>query len=214
MAPVQFDVTDLTEEQSQEELLCDVALSALVGSWLICFGVGKHNIKNYDKLARIFIKTQKDEYIDILSPKLGENPKTLLSRVKGFVQHHITHDDSTDEAVDPSKPYHEQVWHRMVNKAKDFRGILYTAQVREEESRYKKFFERHDANELFDLLKGNTHPKIWEDCVVHHKAIDPSYLQAMSEDFLQCHYGGWYLIVMWNKNTNLHEWYRVSGLFI
>lgn len=215
MAPVQFDVTDLTEEQSQQELLCDVALSAIVASWLTSHGVlGKHDIKDYDKLARNFINTQTDNYIDILSPKLRENKTTLRSRVKGFVQHHITHDDSTDEVVDPNKPYHEQVWQRMVSKAKNFRGILYSAQTREEESRYKKFLERYDANELFDLLRQSTHPEIWEDCVVRRKAIEPSYLQAMSEDFLQHRHGGWYLIVLWNKKMELHEWYRVSALSV
>lgn len=214
MAPIQSRITDLTEEASQVELACDVALSAMVGSWLDSSEVlGKKDIKDYDKFARIFLKTKKDEYTCILSPTLLDHHTTLFSRVKGFVQHHITHNDSTDEVVDPSKPYHEQVWHRMISKAKNFRGISYTVQTKQGEPRYKNFLECHDSNELLDLMKQGTHPKIWEDCVVQGKAIDPSYLQVLPEDFLQHRHRGWYLIVLWNKKMKMHEWHRVSALF-
>lgn len=59
----------------------------------------------------------------------------------------------------------------MINKAKKFRGILHKMQAKEGKSRYKDFLERHDANELFELMKKSTHSKIWEGCVVQCKAV-------------------------------------------
>lgn len=59
MAPIQSRITDLTEEASQLELTCDVALSPMVASWLDSSEfLGEHDIKDYDKLARIFLNVQ------------------------------------------------------------------------------------------------------------------------------------------------------------